>query len=113
MLFVYINLMKIAMDMKDFKQVTSESKPTLVDFYAKWCGPCKMQHPEIDKVERNMGDKVNVLMIDVDEDVAIANAYGIRSIPTLMIFVDGMVQWRNSGVHRAELIENKLKEYTD
>ena len=97
--------------MKDFKQITSENKPTLVDFYTKKCAPCQMQHPEIDEVERCMGDKINVLMVDIDEDEAIANAYGVRCVPTLMIFVDGMVQWRNSGVHCAELLERKLKEY--
>ena len=97
--------------MKEFKNKISESKPTLVDFFASWCGPCRLQAPFIDDVKASFGDKINVLKVDIDLNTALAEGYGVRSVPTLMLFKNGEMQWRGVGVHRASQLEAKIKEY--
>lgn len=96
--------------MTNFNDTISSSKPTLVDFYAQWCGPCKMQSPILDKVKEHIGDKATILKIDVDHDNELAAMYHIQSIPTLILFKEGKAIWRVSGVRQADLIEAKIKE---
>lgn len=96
--------------MTNFNDTISSSKPTLVDFYAQWCGPCKMQSPILDKVKEHIGDKATILKIDVDHDHELAAMYHIQSIPTLILFKEGKAIWRVSGVRQADLIEAKIKE---
>lgn len=92
--------------MKQFDEIIADSRPTVVDFYATWCGPCRRQIPIIDDFKVKMADKVNVLKIDVDNDKELAQRYHIRSIPTIMIFKGGNVVWRASGVQsHAELVK--------
>ena len=91
--------------MKQFNDVIMQSKPTVVDFYATWCGPCSRQMPIIDDFASKMGDKVNVIKIDVDKERELAATYHVQSIPTIIIFKDGEVMWRASGVQtRADLL---------
>ncbi|MDE7411515.1 MAG: thioredoxin [Paramuribaculum sp.] len=97
--------------MEDFDKIISEEKPTLVDFYATWCGPCKMQAPIIDEVKHELGDKVNVLKVDVDKNSALSQRYSVRSIPTLIVFVKGEAVWRGYGVHSKEQLVAKLSEF--
>ena len=97
--------------MNDFSEVIKNSKPTLVDFYATWCGPCKMMHPILDKLKENVGDAVSILKIDVDKNQELSAQYRIQSVPTLMIFKDGEIKWRSAGVHQADALESKLKEF--
>ena len=78
--------------MNDFSEVIKNSKPTLVDFYATWCGPCKMMHPILDKLKENVGDAVSILKIDVDKNQELSAQYRIQSVPTLMIFKDGEIK---------------------
>lgn len=96
--------------MTNFNNTISSSKPTLVDFYAQWCGPCKMQSPILDKVKEHLGDKATILKIDVDHDNELASMYHIQSIPTLILFKEGKAIWRVSGVRQADVIEAKIKE---
>lgn len=84
--------------MKRFDEIISESRPTVVDFYATWCGPCRRQNPIIDNFKAKMGDEVNVVKVDVDEEQELADRYRIRSVPTIMIFKNGEVVWRASGI---------------
>ncbi|MBR5899518.1 MAG: thioredoxin [Muribaculaceae bacterium] len=96
--------------MTNFEQTISQSKPTLVDFYARWCGPCQMQAPIIDKIKADYGDKLNVLKIDVEHDRELAAVYRVSAIPTLVLFKDGRTVWRASGLRSAADIEGKIKE---
>ncbi|MCM1111581.1 MAG: thioredoxin [Clostridium sp.] len=97
--------------MSDFNKFISEDKPTLVDFFATWCGPCKMQAPILEQLKQKMGDTVNILKIDTDRNQDLSAQYQIRSVPTLILFKGGNVVWRASGVHQAADLEAKIKEF--
>jgi thioredoxin 1 len=91
-----------------FGQLIKGHKPVLVDFSAEWCGPCKMMPPILKELKDKVGDTVTILKLDIDVNPAVASAYGIQSVPTLMIFRDGQVKWRQSGVLRADEIKRVL-----
>lgn len=97
--------------MNEFDKFIADTKPTLVDFFATWCGPCKMQGPILEQVKNKMGDKVNIIKIDVDRNPEIAERYNIRSIPTLIVFKGGEALWRGNGLHQADQLEAKLTEH--
>lgn len=99
--------------MSDFNEIIKDSKPTLVDFFATWCGPCKIQGPILEQVKAKLGDAVNIIKIDVDRNPELSAAYSIRSVPTLIVFVKGEAAWRGYGVHQAEQLEEKLREFID
>ena len=81
--------------MEEFNKLINGSKPVLVDFFATWCGPCRMQSPILDKVKSTVGDEADVLKIDVDQNKALAAKYTIKSVPTLIIFKNGEPVWRD------------------
>lgn len=97
--------------MSEFKDIINGQKPTLVDFYATWCGPCKMMHPILDQLKASVGESVSIVKIDVDKNQELSAQYRIQSVPTLMIFKGGELKWRASGVHQASDLEVKLKEF--
>jgi len=84
------------------------AKPILLDFYADWCGPCKRQGPMLEELKEKMGEKIEVKKIDVDQNMDIANQYGIRVVPTLIILKDGKVIRTLEGVTSAESLESML-----
>lgn len=94
--------------MNDFNEIINSEKPTLVDFFATWCGPCRMQAPILEEVKKRLGDKVNIIKIDIDQNEALAQQYNVRSVPTLIIFKDGTPMWRQAGLHQADDIERAL-----
>lgn len=94
--------------MSDFNAIINDGKPTLVDFFATWCGPCRMQAPILEEVKKRLGDKVNIIKIDIDQNEALAQQYNVRSVPTLIIFKDGTPLWRQAGLHQADDIERAL-----
>ena len=93
-----------------FSQVINSDTPTLVDFFAEWCGPCKMMAPVLKQTKDQVGDKASIIKIDIDRNPQVAQAYNIQSVPTLMIFKDGKVQFRQSGVMPANALLNELNK---
>jgi thioredoxin 1 len=92
----------------NFDSIINETKPVIIDFHALWCGPCKVQSPILKEVATELGDRVRVIKIDVDQNPEIANRYQIRSVPTLMIFKSGAIKYKQPGVHTKQQLMNVL-----
>lgn len=93
-----------------FQDLINSDKPVLVDFFAEWCGPCKMMPPILDDLKKRVGDNANIIKIDVDKNPQVAKAYQVRSIPTLIIFKNGEIRWRQSGIFPANELERLINE---
>jgi thioredoxin 1 len=94
----------------NFNEIINSSKPTLVDFYADWCGPCKAQAPILKEVSQEAGDRVRVIKIDVDKNNLVAGKYQIQSVPTLILFKNGNPVWRQSGVANKQQLMNLIAQ---
>lgn len=91
----------------NFDSVTSTGL-VLVDFWATWCGPCRMQAPILEELDEQLGDKVKICKLDVDDEPAIAQRFGVMSIPTLMVFRNGEIISKEVGVHTVEQLMTML-----
>jgi len=89
----------------------SNDKPVLVDFFAPWCGPCKIQGPVIDEVAEEMGDKAIVGKVNTEEAPEISSKYGVMSIPTIILFKDGQAKEILNGLHPKEALVEIIKKY--
>ena len=81
-----------------FDKIINSEKPILVDFFATWCGPCKMLGPILKEVKDNLGDRISIIKIDVDKNQQVASQYQVRGVPTMILFQNGKQLWRQSGV---------------
>jgi thioredoxin 1 len=93
-----------------FAEIINGTKPVLVDFFTDWCGPCKMMKPVLEELKNRMGEDIIILKVDVDKNLQVAHRYGIQGVPTLIIFKNGKLQWRHSGVMSASQLESKIRE---
>jgi thioredoxin 1 len=99
--------------MGSFQEIINSGKPVLVDFYADWCGPCKMMAPILKETKDAFGDKVTIIKIDVDRNQAVAQHFGIQGIPSLILFQNGQIRWRQSGVVPASELKKLMSEFID
>ncbi len=95
-----------------FQEIIAQDKPVLVDFYADWCGPCQMMAPVLKEVADEFGDKVSIIKVDVDRNQPVAQRFGVRSIPNLILFKNGEIKANRAGVltkrDLTKMIENEL-----
>ena len=92
----------------NFDTIINEDRPVIVDFHALWCGPCKVQSPILKQVADELGDRVKVIKIDIDQNQAIAGRFNIKSVPTLMVFKNGLVKYQQAGVQTKPQLMNIL-----
>lgn len=97
--------------MASFGEVIRSGKPVLVDFSAEWCGPCKMMAPVLKLAKDSVGDKATIIKVDIDKNRATAEQFQIQSVPTLILFKDGQVKWRQSGVVPANTLVQVIDQY--
>jgi len=97
--------------MASFQDIINQNVPVLVDFKADWCQPCKMMTPILKQVKQNFHDKLKIIKIDIDKNPAIAQKFGIRSVPTLVLFKNGKEVWKQSGVLQSNQINSIINTY--
>tara|TARA_B110000211_G_C14038019_1_gene535467 strand:- start:487 stop:783 length:297 start_codon:yes stop_codon:yes gene_type:complete len=96
--------------MSDFNEIINSETPTLVDFYATWCGPCKMMGPILEGVAKEIGDDAKILKVDIDKNMDAAREYGVRSVPTLILFKEGKILWRQAGVSQKNVLVETIQK---
>ncbi len=97
--------------MASFSEIINAEKPVLVDFFATWCGPCQTMKPILDDLKTKLGNTASVLKVDVDKNPHAASKYQIRSVPTLILFKQGKIVWRQSGVVPANQLAQIIKQH--
>ena len=98
--------------MADFRTIVASNKPVLIDFFAEWCGPCKTLAPILKEVAKEMGEKVKVIKIDIDKNPTLAQKFYVRGVPTLMIYKEESLLWRQSGIVPKTQLIKALKAFS-
>jgi thioredoxin 1 len=98
---------------KTFLETIKSETPTLVDFYAEWCGPCKMMKPILEELKTRVGSKARILKIDVDKAPQVLDTFQIQGVPTLILFKKGEIRWKQSGVVLANELERIVNQYAN
>lgn len=94
-----------------FDNIIQSEKPVLIDFFATWCGPCKMLAPVLKEVKDSLGERITILKIDVDKNQELSSKYQVRGVPTMILFQNGKQLWRQSGVlTKDEIIKNIVEK---
>jgi len=96
----------------NFHDIIQDDKPVLVDFYADWCGPCKMLAPILKDAKSTLGDDVKIVKIDVDKNQELAGKYQVRGVPTMILFKNGKQLWRQSGVLQKDQIVELIRSHS-
>ena len=96
-----------------FTELINQTNPVLIDFYAEWCGPCKMMSPILEELKSELGEQITIVKIDVDKNLSVATKFQVRGVPTLMLFQSGKMLWRQSGVVRKEDLIGIIKSRTE
>ena len=96
---------------ESFSDVINGSTPVLVDFFAEWCGPCKMMTPVLKQLRDKMQDSIRILKLDVDKSPAMANAFQVQGVPTLILFHKGKIIWRQSGAVSLNVLDNIIRQH--
>jgi thioredoxin 1 len=97
--------------MGNFSEIVKSDTPTLVDFFATWCGPCKAMQPVLDQLKTDLGDSIRILKIDVDKNQDVAEKFKVRGVPTFVFFKSGEIIWRHSGGMSLQTLKDKVKGY--
>lgn len=97
--------------MSNFSSLINKSKPVLVDFFAEWCGPCKMMTPILKEVKDVLGDTISVIKIDVDKNQELATQLQVRGVPTMILYKNGKQLWRQSGVVQKNDLISLIKSH--
>ncbi len=92
----------------NFEEIINDSRPVVVDFHALWCAPCRMQSPVLQELASEYGDRIKIIKIDVDKNPGLADRFAIRGVPTLMIFKDGQVKYKQAGIHSKSQMMNAI-----
>lgn len=95
--------------MSKFNDLINGEQPILIDFHAEWCGPCKTLAPILQQVKSNLSDSVKIIKIDIDKNPQVAQKFQVRGVPTLILFKEGNLLWRQSGVMPADDLTNVIK----
>ena len=95
-----------------FQELIQSERPVLIDFFATWCQPCKVQSSVLNSVKEQVGEKARIVKIDVDQCPSIASENGVRGVPTLAIFKNGELLWKESGVHDVNSLVGLLEQYS-
>ncbi|EAQ43158.1 thioredoxin [Polaribacter sp. MED152] len=98
--------------MSSFTEIINQKKPVLVDFFAVWCGPCKMMSPILKEVKAELNDEVSIIKIDVDKNQSLAAKFQVRGVPTFMLFKDGKQVWRQSAMLQKNDLISVIKQYS-
>lgn len=93
-----------------FNDIINGDKPVLVDFYADWCGPCKMMGPILKDLKKKMGDRINIIKVDAEKNADATIKYNVRGVPTLILFKEGQILWQQSGVVQAHQLQNIINQ---
>ena len=95
----------------NFNQIINSNKPVLIDFFAEWCGPCKMLAPILKQVKKELGDAIKIVKIDIDKNEPLTSKYQVRGVPTMMLFKNGKQLWRQSGILQKNEIISIIKPH--
>lgn len=98
---------------KTFSDIIREEPLVLVDFFAEWCGPCKMMKPILEELKKNIGEQAKILKVDVDKNPLVTSAFHIQGVPTLVLFKNGNPVWRQAGVVQSAQLQQLILKHSE